>query len=232
MVVNVEHHDDNGTETSPKNVVTTMALKQRTSRRKQLLHWSLLPSLCLGGVRLSGLWGYALAAFGRLPSSPAACRRLQLGTRDLESSDDAASIHWPSQNFQNFEAACKAAVDLAVPLHLQPGTRVQMGDDVFQIRGNRDVLRIMCSGEGFIEGSGHSIFSVYGRHSSLELHGINLRHIARSKSGDGTDVGAAIFAMGRSATKLFNSSVTSVSGLGIWLVQEASLNAQDVKLLG
>ncbi|CAE8733041.1 unnamed protein product [Polarella glacialis] len=146
-------------------------------------------------------------------------------------------IPWPSEEYSSFEQACQEAVLRNRRLCLQAGSLAQLGDQSFQLRRNRDRLHI-CGGDGaeggssVIEGSGHSVFNLAGRHCSLFLEGVTLRHTASSAAGDGSDIGAAIFAMSKSRTELCNVSVTSLSGLGLWLVQSAELTAQRSSLLG
>lgn len=138
-------------------------------------------------------------------------------------------VHWPSSRYRCFDEACEDAVLSKRPLRLESGVKAELRN-TFTIKGNRDVLSIRSSRFGYIESSAYSMFSLSGKHSILRLQGIYLNHTAKSEVGNGSDVGAAVFAMGHSRLELYDSEVTSSSGLGLWLVQSANLEAKTSRL--
>lgn len=135
-------------------------------------------------------------------------------------------LRWPSEAAGgSFAAACEAAVSSGRPLHLEDGCCARLSQTL-HLRQNRDQLRIIGEGNSVIEGSGHSVFGLSGRHARLELCGVTLRHTAPTVTGDGHDVGAALFMMGKSEVDLFEVTLSSTNGLGIWMVQSPRLRAQ------
>eukprot|EP00927_Polykrikos_kofoidii_P068834 TRINITY_DN64181_c0_g1_i1.p1 TRINITY_DN64181_c0_g1~~TRINITY_DN64181_c0_g1_i1.p1 ORF type:complete len:470 (+),score=70.27 TRINITY_DN64181_c0_g1_i1:39-1412(+) len=143
--------------------------------------------------------------------------------------DQVDMIYWPAEGQISFETACEKAVIEKRPLSLANGVHATL-DKSFEMRKGREVLRIFGGEASVIEGFGHSIFTLAGRGTTLELHNVDLRHATPSMSGDGKDVGGALFLMGNATAELSNVGVSSANGLGIWIVQRAQLRARRCRV--
>eukprot|EP00929_Paragymnodinium_shiwhaense_P029302 TRINITY_DN16819_c0_g1_i1.p1 TRINITY_DN16819_c0_g1~~TRINITY_DN16819_c0_g1_i1.p1 ORF type:complete len:416 (+),score=77.45 TRINITY_DN16819_c0_g1_i1:123-1370(+) len=139
-------------------------------------------------------------------------------------------IRWPSDDFDDFKAACEAAVERACCIEVAPDTVIQMPVGL-ELRKNGQILRIYGAPGCRIEGAGHSVFTMCGRRSLLELRDIAVHHVAVSQRGDGHDVGATLFLMGDSKAELHNVEVSTIYGLGIWMVQRAKMSATNCSIV-
>ena len=96
--------------------------------------------------------------------------------------------------------------------------------DEFSIPTGR-ALRIR--GPGHIIGDSHSLFKLAGR-SCLECEtGVRLSHRASPQRAHRRELGAAVFALGKSHVLLRNVSITSERGFGVWMVQRARVELMD-----
>ena len=148
----------------------------------------------------------------------------------------------------DLSAACDAAMAGNFPLDLR-GLTCSLSNAAIHVRKG---CLLILQGPATIIGHGHSIFQVSGR-GRLELRFVHLIHRCKplpagetverripgqgdvvhiSSENDITSVGACVFVTNKGSALLDGCSLSSVHGLGIWLVQRAKCEVRGGCELG
>ena len=139
-------------------------------------------------------------------------------------------IEWPSSDYESFHHACDDAIMNNKTIEIANNTTIII-DNTILIKSNGKTLIILgkCNDDNNdrpkIIGSGHSVFQIGGRKTSLHLENVIITHDC-SRS-DKADIGACIFGLYRSTISITNCSLSSIFGFSVWAVQQCIISISN-----
>jgi len=80
-------------------------------------------------------------------------------------------------------------------------------------------------------GDGHTLFTVRGLRSCLDIEGVELVHFASDARQARRELGAAVFVQGKSRARLADCTLRSTQGFGLWLIQRTSADVHGCRFM-
>jgi hypothetical protein len=146
-------------------------------------------------------------------------------------------IRWPndSNNYETFHHACDDAIINNKTIEIDSNTCITI-DNTILIKSNSKtlIIRGKCNhinnrndndDRPVIIGSGHSVFQIGGRKTSLVIENVMIVH--NCTRSDKADIGACVFGLYRSTISIDNCSLTSNFGFSVWAVQQCIISISN-----
>jgi len=140
-------------------------------------------------------------------------------------------IKWSngSNIYESFHHACDDAINSNKIIEIDSNTVITIDNSII-IKNNSNTLIIkgISSNDNdkpVIIGSGHSVFQIGGRKTSLIIDNVIINHTCNRS--DKADIGACVFGLYKSTININNCNLTSNYGFSIWAVQQCSISVSN-----
>lgn len=140
-------------------------------------------------------------------------------------------IEWSNDNltYNSFHDACDDAITNKKAIVISSNTTITITSNII-IKNNSNTLIIKgkCSNDEdrpVIIGSGHSVFQVGGRKTSLVLDNITIIHTC--DRDDKSDIGGCVFGLYKSNITINNCNLISNHGFSVWAVQQCMVSVSS-----
>lgn len=140
-------------------------------------------------------------------------------------------IKWSNSSnvYESFHHACDDAINNNKIIEIDSNTIITIDNSII-IKNNSNTLIIkgISSNDNdkpMIIGSGHSVFQIGGRKTSLIIDNVIINHTCNRN--DKSDIGACVFGLYKSTININNCNLISTYGFSIWAVQQCSISVSN-----